>query len=84
MTDAAKAFMALIPQMQEVNAMELMGSWPLMGGSGGPALEFTVVENEPHPLEGDVRHAFGSGWQVFYGGDWVPKATWVKLKIAGL
>ena len=39
---------------------------------------------EENPKEGDKRHDFVLGWQVFYGNEWVDGPVYQKLKIAGL
>lgn len=68
-------------------AQDLIGV-QLMQDSAGEIFTFKTVtyvgDNPPPPCEGDTRHVFGRGWEIVYGGEWIPHDTWTKIKIAGL
>lgn len=89
MNDDLKILIPMIRKvLPELVARDIVGVQP-MQDSAGDIFKYktvTYTEDDPPPIpnEGDRRHVFGQGWQIFYGGDWISEHVWLKLKLAGL
>ena len=63
---------------------ELLGIQPMSSRASSIfKIKYVTCDIAP-PKQGEKKHSFIYGYQVFYGTQWISPALYLKIKIAGL